>query len=224
MTHKLARFIPVLALVLSISAVAQTGTAAPAAAPVAGPAKVGIINVQAAIVSTNEGQRDFQGLQKKFDPKRTEIEGLGKQVDDLKKQLSAQGDKLNDDARAQLVKQIEQKQKVLQREYEDANNELQAQQNEIASRIGQKMMQMLEKYARENGYTVVLDAGSQQSSVLWATQAADITQAIVDSYNVESGVPAQPRPAGAPAAGTAAPKTATPPARPAGAATKPTPK
>lgn len=199
MTHKFARMIPVVALALCVSAFAQAGNAAAAAAP-----KVGIINIQAAIVSTNEGQRDFQTLQKKFDPKRTELEGLGKQVEDLKKQLNTQGDKLNDEARNTLVKQVDQKQKQLQRDYEDANNDLQGQQNEIASRIGQKMMEVVDKYAKDNGFTVIMDVSGQASPVLWAAESSDITKAIIDAYNAQSGVAAPPK-AAAPAAGTTAP-------------------
>jgi outer membrane protein len=211
MKRNFARLIPVLAFVLvTMLASAQTGTAA--AAP-AGPSKVGIINIQGAIVTTNEGQRDFQALQKKFEPKRTELETLGKDVDELKKRLSAQGDKLNDEARAQLVREVDSKQKLLQRNYEDANNDLQAQQNEIANRIGQKMMAVLDKYAKGNEYTVILDVSGQGSPVLWAGESADITQAIIEAYNVQSGVPPQPKPAGAP--GAAAPKPAGTPARPA---------
>src|SRR3954470_15032550 len=86
-------------VLLSVTAFAQTGSAAPAAAAATpapnGPAKIGIINIQQAILLTNEGKRDFESLDKKFEPKRTELQTLSKEVDDLKKQLSTQSDKLN---------------------------------------------------------------------------------------------------------------------------------
>ena len=129
------------------------------------------MNIQAAIINTNEGQRDFEALRKKFDPKRNELESLNREVEDLKKQLSTTGDKLNEDARGNLLKQIDTKQKSLQRSYEDANNDLQAQQNEIATRIGQKMMGVLDKYAKEHGYSIILDYSGQASPVLWAANS-----------------------------------------------------
>lgn len=220
MTRNFARFSLILTIVLSLSALAQTGAAAPAGAAAApaptGTSKVGIIDVQGAIVSTNEGQREFQTLQKKFDPKRAELENLNKEVEDLKKQLSTQGDKLNDDARNSLVKQIESKQKILQRNYEDANNDITAQQNEIANRIGQKMMEVLDKYAKDNGYGVILNVSGQQNAVIWAGPSTDLTAAIVEAYNVKSGVAAPP-PGTQPAApsGAGRPGATTP--RPAGA-------
>ena len=155
------------------------------------------MNIQAAIINTNEGQRDFESLRKKFDPKRNELESLNREVEDLKKQLSTTGDKLNEDARGNLLKQIDTKQKTLQRSYEDANNDLQAQQNEIATRIGQKMMSVLDKYAKDHGYSIILDYSGQASPVLWASNTVDVTQPIVEAYNGVSGVPPQPKPAGA---------------------------
>jgi outer membrane protein len=222
MTRNFARFSLILTIALSLSALAQTGTVASAAPPATaatapaptGASKIGIIDVQGAIVSTNEGQREFQTLQKKFDPKRAELENLNKEVEDLKKQLSTQGDKLNDDARNSLVKQVESKQKILQRNYEDANNDITAQQNEIANRIGQKMMEVLDKYAKDNGYGVILNVSGQQNAVIWAGASTDLTAAVVEAYNVKSGVPAPP-PGTQPAAPAGAGRPGA--ARPAGA-------
>jgi outer membrane protein len=206
MTFQTSRFVPVVVAVLSIATFAQTGSAptaspAPSAAPAAiTPAtltRIGIVNIQAAIISTNEGQRDFETLRKKFDPKRNELESLNHEVENLKKQLSTTGDKLNEPARDNLLKQIDSKQKTLQRSYEDANNDLQAQQNEIASRIGQKMMEVLDKYAKEHGYSIILDYSGQASPVLWAATSVDVTPILVEAYNSVSGVPPQPKAAGA---------------------------
>jgi outer membrane protein len=211
MNRNFARLIPAtaLALVLGVPAFAQSAApAAAATAPAAvapATAKVGIVNIQSAIVTSNEGQRDFETLQKKFDPKRQELEGLNKEVDELQKKFNTQGDKLNDEARGELLKQIDTKKKQMQRNYEDANTDIQAQQNEIANRIGQKLVETLDKYAKENSFTLILDVSGQQSPVLWAASSVDITKAVVDAYNAQSGVPAPVKPAAAAAKPAAAP-------------------
>ncbi len=226
MKHKLAPIALTLAVILSVTALAQSGTAAaPAAAHAATPAastpaaaapsgstgiaKIGIISLQQAVFATNEGRRDFETLQKKFQPKQTELEASNKEIEDLKKQLNTQGDKLNEEARANLVKQIETKQKSFQRNLEDFQGDAQAQQNEIGNRILQKLADVLDKYAKDNGFSLILDVSGPQSPVVWAGSSTDVTKAVVDAYNAQSGVPA-------PAAGTAAPK-------PTGAATTPKP-
>lgn len=214
MNRNFARLIPAMALAVMFSVPALAQAAAPAAAAAsATPAatKVGIINIQAAIVNSNEGQRDFETLQKKFDPKRQELENLNKEVDELQKKFTAQGDKLSEEARGDLLKQIDGKKKTLQRSYEDANTDIQAQQNEIATRIGQKLVEVLDKYAKDNGYTLILDVSGQASPVLWAAASVDITKPVVDAYNSQSGVaaPATAKPAAASA------KPATPAGAPA---------
>lgn len=216
MKRMLAPYTLALLLMVSLSALAQTSRPAqpPPAPAAAGPAKIGIINIELAIIGSNEGQREFTNLQKRFEPKQNELQALNKEVEDLKKQLSTQGDKLNDDARANLVKSIEQKQKNLQRSVEDAQNDFQTQQKDLANQIGRKLLQTLDKYAKGNGYTVILDVSNPQSPVLWAGNSVDLTKQIVDAYNVDSGVPppATPPSAPRPAPGAAARKPATTPA------------
>lgn len=187
-----------IAVLLTAGAFAQAADTNAAAATsttnsvIAGPTKLAIINIQAAIANTNEGQRDLDALQKKFEPKQIELKSLNDEVDNLKKQLAAQTDKLNDDERNKRVQTIEAKQKTLQRDLEDAQNDYQSQSNEIAQRIGTKLMQSLDKYAQQNGYSVVIDVSSQSSPVLWAAPSTDITKPVIDAYNIVSGVPAPP--------------------------------
>jgi outer membrane protein len=185
---------------------------------VAGPTKVAIINIQAAIANTNEGQRDLDALQKKFEPKQIELKSLNDEVDALKKKLAAQEGKVNEDERTKQVQIIEAKQKTLQRNLEDAQNDYQGQSNEIAQRIGTKLMQSLDSYAKQNGYAVVIDVSSQQSPVLWAATSVDITKPVIEAYNVVSGVPAQATPKAAAPAGA---NSVTAPRRPAATTTTP---
>ena len=224
MTSKFARFLMSTVFAVSVAALAQTAPlpAAPsaaasnAAAPVATNAtgtRMGTVNVEQAIFATNEGQRDFEALTKKLEPKQTELKNLNDEVESLKKQLNTQGDKLNDDSRGTLVKQIEQKQKSLERSVQDAREDAQNQQNEIAQRILQKMGPMLVKYAADNGFGVIIDTSNPwpNGPVLWAGPAVDITRPVVELYNAQSGVPAPPKPAATrPAAPTARPATTSP--------------
>jgi outer membrane protein len=215
MTRKLAGIILSIVLGFSVAALAQANGAAPAttaaqSAPAAGPMKIGVIDIQTAIIATNEGQRDFNALNTKFDPKRNELQNANREIEDLRKQLQAQDGKLNEDARGALVKSIEQKQKALQRNSEDAQNDYQAQQNEIVQRILTKMAPVVRKYATDNGLALLIDTSNPwpQGPVLWARESVDITKPVVDAYNSQSGVPAPPKPAAGAGGGAAKPSTA----------------
>jgi outer membrane protein len=224
MKSKFMSILLALAATFTFSALAQTGTAAtpsnpPAPTPAtttAGGLKFGTINIQEAIFGSNEGQRDVQALQKKFEPKQAELKGQNDELEQMKKQLSTQQDKLNQDALDTLKKQIESKQKLFDRNVQDAQEEFGSQQQDIASRILQKMAPMIVKYSQENGYGMIVDTSKPwpQSPVLWWNQdSVDITKPIVDAYNVQSGVPAPAAPAAKPATPkptSTAPKPAAP--------------
>src|SRR6476659_267155 len=221
MISKSVRFIVATAFAVATVAMAQTPSAAAPlpSAPSAGPAatgtggtRIGTINLEQAIFATNEGQRDFEALTKKLEPKQTELKNQNDEVESLKKQLNDKGSALNDESRGTLVKQIEQKQKSLERSVQDAREDAQNQQNEIAQRILQKMGPMLVKYAADNGFGVIIDTSNPwpNGPVLWAGPAVDITKSVVDLYNAQSGVPAPARPVAAPKPSGAATKPAAP--------------
>src|ERR1700722_2188749 len=225
MTSKFLRLSLAAAVLFTISALAQTSSATTPSSPSAGaeasgPAlpvatgsgkRLGTINIEQAIFGSNEGRRDFEALSKKLEPKQNELKSQNEELEALQKQLQTQGDKLNEDARATLVKQIETKKKSFDRSVQDAQEEAGNQQNDIAQRILQKMAPMIVQYAKDNGFGMVVDTTKPwpQSPVLWYDgDKVDITKPIIDAYNAQSGVPA-------PAAGATTPK-------PAG--TKPVPK
>ena len=201
MKHSVA-FVLTLASGLVLTAAAQTPSAPDAAAPAtaapAGPAKIAVVAFQVAVAQTNEGQRSFADLQKKYQPKQTQLKGLNDEIDSLTKQLQAAGDKLSDAERAARAKTIDDKKKQLERSAEDAQNDMQNEMQELYSSLASKVYDVLNDYAKSHGYTLVLDVAQQQSPVLFATDSTNITKAIIDAYNVKSGVPAP----AAPAAGT----------------------
>src|SRR5215813_3765083 len=102
MMSMFTRVLVVGALLSSFMAVAQTGSAAssaplpaaPSAAsanepPVATGNKVATINITGALAGCNEGQRDFGALDKKFEPKQTELTNMNKELEGLKTQMNA---------------------------------------------------------------------------------------------------------------------------------------
>jgi outer membrane protein len=192
------------------SAPAASAPAAAAAAP-AGPAKIAVVAFQVAVAQTNEGQRNFADLQKKYDPKRQQLKALNDEIETQTKALQTQGDKLSEPERASRAKSIDDKKKQLQREAEDAQNDMQQEMQQLYNGLASKVYDVLETYAKSNGYTLVLDVAQQQTPVLYATESTNITKAVIDAYNTKSGVPAPP------AAPAAAPGAAAAPKGPAGA-------
>lgn len=202
---------------LSIAALAAVGMVPlaqgqnPAAASSEPPTKVAVIAFQAAVAKTNEGQKSFADLEKKFAPKQEQINTLKTQVDALTKQLQADGAKLTDTERAARAKTIDDKTKELDRTADDARTDFQQEVSQAYGGLAQKVYDVMKSYAEQKGYTLVLDYSGQQTPVLFAGQTSDITDAVIQAYNTKSGVPA-PAPA---AQGQAVPDAPAPAAKPA---------
>ena len=193
-------------MVLSAAAQTLPVPAAPAAAPVAVPAKIAVIAFQVAVAQTNEGQRDFADLQKKYAPKEAALKSLSDEIDNLTKQLQAQGASLSEAERNSRAKTIDDKKKQLDRDTEDARNDFQQDMQDVFNSLASKVYDVMQSYAEQQGYTLILDISQQQSPVLYAVKGTNITKQVIDAYNVKSGVPAPPAQPAAAAPKPAAPK------------------
>jgi outer membrane protein len=220
---------------LPVAAVAQAAPAAPApadsaaaasqapapVAPSAYPAKVALVAFEQAVYSTNEGQRSVEEVRKKYQPQKDKMDALASEIDTLKKQLQAAPATLSDEERAAKLKVIDTKDKQYQRDADDAQTAYNADLQDALGKIAQKVNAVMLNYVEKNGYTLLLNVGSQQSQVMWtsASPNADITEAVIAAYNASSGVaPPPPAAPGAPAhpkpaASTTHPATAKPAAK-----------
>lgn len=216
MAKNLKGSIPALVLALALG-VPVSSLAQPAAGSPDG-GKVAIVNIQQAIANTNEGKKELDALQQKYSPKQAALQAQNDEVENLKKQLETQGPKLSDEERNNRIKVATEKQKTLQRNYEDFQNEVNQSEQEILNRLGKKMLDVMEKYAKDNNYAMVLDVSNPQTPVLYASPTTNITKDLVEAYNTVSPA-AAPAPA-KPAASNPAPRTNSgSTARPAAAAT-----
>jgi outer membrane protein len=195
---------PVLALSLGALAFGQTGVP---------PTKVGIIHIQNALAQTKDGQKAGAELDAKYRPRRDEVQKKQAELQDLEQQYRSGANTMADDARAKLMRNIEQHRKQLQRDMDDAQSELQQDQDRILRQLFQKMLPIIDNYANKNGFALVLDVSSPNSNVLFASNTIDITRDIVGLYD-------QANPGTAAAAAAPAAKPAAPAAKPAAPAKK----
>ena len=198
--HMLA--VPCLVLAAGVAALAQT----------AAPTKVGVIQIQSAMISTKDGQKAVADLDTKFAPRKKDLEKKQGEIRDLQDKLQRGGNAMAEAAKTELTRSIDSKSKSYQRDVEDAEAEYQELQRKLLDELGQKMMQVIDKYAQANGFSVILDVSNQNTPVLYASNSVDITKEIIDLYDkaaptaAPSGNAARPlAPAPKPAAPAAAP-------------------
>jgi outer membrane protein len=194
--------LPSLVLVAATLAPAQTQPAN----------KVGVIQIQSASVSTKDGQKAAADLEARLGPKRKELEKKQTDIKDLQDKLQRGGNAMAETAKQDLMRTIDQRTKSFNRDMEDAQAEYDQEQRKLLDDLGQKMMQVIDKYAAANGYSVILDVSNPQTPVLYASNAIDITKDIIELYDKAAPSAAPAKPTAAPAPGAPKPAATPPPA------------
>jgi outer membrane protein len=183
-----------------------SGTSAPAT-------KVGVINIQAAIAGTAEGKQAAAELQSQFAPRTTDLQNMQKQMQDIGARVQNGQTTLSDEEKARLQRQYEQLSRQFQRKQQEFQDDTNDAQQEVVNRIGRKMIEVIDKYSKENNYSVILDESSQQTPVIYAANQIDVTQDIIRLYDqnypvktASTSSPAKPAPKPAPATPAAKPQ------------------
>ena len=169
----------------------------------AAPTKVGTIHIQNAIMGTRDGQKAISELEAKSAPKKKELEQMQGEINSLRDQLNKTSSVGSEEQKSKLMRDIDAKTKSFNRQVEDAQAELDQDQSRILNEIGGRMLQVLDKYARDNGYAMILDISNQNTPVLFASNTIDVTRDIVGLYDKNapaaaapaSGMPPASRPA-----------------------------
>jgi outer membrane protein len=198
-------------LSLAVLGLGATLIAPMAKAQTPAPSKVAVIDIQAAIAQTNDGKKAGADMKTKFTPKQDELQKKQKDIEAMQEQLRKGQNTLSEDNRQKMMRDIDQKSTGLKRDGDDFNQDVQTETQRIMGDLYPKMITVLNKYATENGYAVVLDYSSQQTPILFAASSVDITKDIIAIYDKTSSF----------AAPTAQPKMTPPPAAPKPATPKP---
>ena len=164
------------------------------------PGKIGVLHVYTAISQCAEGKQALGEFEKKATAKKEELEKKNNEIEELRKQLQSQARTLNDDSRAALAKSIDSKTTELQRATDDAQKEFGQMQNEILGRIGNKIGPLVQKYAKENNFTIIVDSSNQNSQLIYADPGIDITDDIIKRVDTALAPAAAPPAATTPAA------------------------
>jgi outer membrane protein len=182
---------------------AQTSSSIPTA-PSAPKPSIVMLSFNAAVLGTAEAQRNLGVLQKKYSPREQQLQKLNDDIEASKKSLNDNAAKLTDADKSRLSRELDTKEKQLQRETEDLRSDSEAESQQVFQQVAQKVFSFLQEFSKQHGYSAVLERGSDAAPVVWyAASNIDITDQIVKGYDAKFGSgastlpeePAAPRPA-----------------------------
>jgi len=198
------------AFLLAATAAMAQGSPPPAVPPIP---KIAIVDIRAALLSTSEGKQMAAEIQSQFAAKQADLEATRKQLEDVRTQLDQRARTMSDEERVRLERQAQRTQAMLQRKQDQYQAEFNDAQQDAIEKLGRKMGEVISRYARENGFMMVMDA---QVCNIYCSNQLDITQDIIRLYDQ-----AYPVKGAAAAPGTPKPAPARPATQP--PATKPKP-
>jgi len=193
-----------------------------ASAQTSAPTRFCIIQAEAALVSTKDGQAAMAELQKALDPKKSELEKKQGVIKDKQDQLAKGGNTMSQSAKDGLTREIDTLNKAFTREVEDYNADAENQNRKVFDSLSGRMKQVLDLYAKDHGCAVVFNIADQNTPIVYFSDTVDITAAVVEMYDKTAGSAAKPaatKPL-APAPGAAKPPVTTPAPPPAAPAKK----
>lgn len=90
---------------------------------------------------------------------------------------------MSDEAKNKLVREIDSQTTALKRATEDAQADVEQAEGKIINELGAKLYAIVEKYARDNGYSMIIDVSGQQQPVWWASDSINITNEVIGLYD-----------------------------------------
>lgn len=145
--------------------------------------KVGYVDVQKAVQATAAGKKakatldgEFKKRKDGLDKKKSDIEKMGQ---DLEKKKSVLSEEVLGKKQMELQEEMMKFQKVVG----ENQLEIQKKEEELVGPILEKMKGVVEKVAKEKGYSMVLEKKAQ--NVLYAVADADLTDAVVKAFEKE---------------------------------------
>ena len=193
--------------------------AAGASAQVTTNQKIGVIDMQSAMVATKDGQKSAADLRAKYAPKQQEFQQRQSQLQQKQDQLRRTQNTISEDAKAKLAADIDSLERNLQRDTQDAEQDMNQDQQRIVQELSGKMMKVVSKYAQDHQFQLVFDVAGQPNNIYFASNTIDITRDIIGLYDQENPGSATTSSSSTPTSTHTAPPAGA--ARPAPGATRP---
>jgi len=140
-------------------------------------AKIAVVNVQKAILDSDEIKKAQGVLEAKYKGRQDELQKLQKDLESIQTQL--QGGKLSPQATSELQLRGQREQRDAQRIADDLQADADRDRQDILAKSTQKMQEVVKKIAEEKGYDVVIDV----SQAFYTKPSLDITNDVSTAYN-----------------------------------------
>jgi outer membrane protein len=169
--------------------------------PASAQTKMAVVDVQRAVMQTEDGLRAQATLKKLFDSRQQELNKKQTDMQKQKEEIDKQSHVLSQTALAKKAEDWQKQMVELQSTFVEYNKELEKKQKELTDPIFERVIGVIKRVAGTEGYDLIVD----RNTVAFARSDLDLTDRVIQIANGSSGGPP-------PSGGAAAPKAAPAPA------------
>ena len=149
------------------------------------PIKIGVVDIDQAIASTDEGK----AAREEFARKQREAENQMKPLLDRYKatdeELKAKKFVLSDEALFQKQLDMAEMRNQIQSKYKELQGQMEVDQRRLEGPLVAKLSSIIEDIGKSQGFTLILRRGSP--GLLYTREALDITDMVIQKYNKKKG-------------------------------------
>lgn len=174
MVIKFIKTFGALTLLSSIVAFAKTDTPSSTL-------KLAVVDIQAAILQTDEGKKAKSNLEKDVEKKKKELLEKQKELKKLEEEYQAQQSILSDSDKMMKQKNFQEKLQSFQQDQFKMEQDMRKKEVEISQNIYKGLVQTIDKISKKKDYDFVFEKGS--GALLYAKKFDDITNEVIQDYN-----------------------------------------
>ncbi len=165
---------------LALAAILAWGTAATDSPSL----KIGVVDVDQAISSTEDGKAAREELARKEREAQGKIQPLIDRLRALEQEIKAKKFVLSDDALFQKQLDLVEMRNQIQNKAKEIENKLKIDTERLRGPLISKLRDTIEEFGKQQGFTLILGRGTP--GVLYTREALDVTDRIIEKYNQKS--------------------------------------
>jgi len=166
-------------VLLALASVLLWGTAAQDE-----PIKIGIVDIDQAISSTEEGKAAREEFARKQREAEAELQPMYERYKALEDELKAKKFVLSDEALFQKQLDLAEIRNQIQNKMKELEGQLKVDQKRLEGPLTAKLIGIIEDIGKGRGFTMILRRGTP--GVLYTREALDITDIVIEKYNAKS--------------------------------------
>jgi outer membrane protein len=147
-------------------------------------AKIGTVDSTRVLMESKSGKGAFKSIETMFNDKQAQFDLRQQEIVNQMEELDKKSMVISPDQKKQKQDKLQKDVRDLQRFKEDSEMDLNAKRDEILNNMGVEVKEILKSYGKQEGYTLILERGV----VLYAPEAVDITDKIIDAYDRSKGI------------------------------------